>query len=143
MKKIKGTNNTFTRGIILGAAVSIIISLVGSAIAAAAIHAQTIPQSSMQIVACIILLISSAVGCFAGGRVVGSKRALISGITAGTYLLVLIAITIVFFDGMFHNFWAGLACVAGGFVISCIICLKSNDGKYHRKRAIGKMHKKV
>jgi len=143
MKKIKSANNSIIKGIITGTAISLLIAIIGAAIAAAAIQAQTIPESSMQFIACILLLISSAIGCFVGGRVVGAKRALVSGITAGTYLLVLISITILFFDGMFRNFWTGLGCIAGGLVLSCVIYLKSNDGKYRRKRTIGKLHKKA
>lgn len=72
----------------------------------------------------VIRTVASAIGCLAGVMLIKKNYLLIAGAVALGYLVMLIAIGIVVYDGSFDNIISGTTSVLLGGVISCLLVLK-------------------
>lgn len=133
-RKVKN-EKSFGIGISVGAVVSLIFSLILAMIIAAFIVNERIGEGAIKYISPIIALIATMAGCVVATRLVGEKLAIVSGFTGIVYILILIGIGILFFDGGFHNLWTSVLSIAVGCAISCTICIRGNRSKTKRKRA--------
>lgn len=85
----------------LGLVISILATLAGAALCAALISAETIPFAAEVYCSAAIMLVASFAGAKAAIRKVGEKR-LITGVLLGAaYLMGLLSMTALFFDGQY------------------------------------------
>lgn len=129
-------NKSTSQSIAIGTGISLLVSIIGAAIATSMVLNETASEGAMNIISLVIQWFASALGSLAAGKIAGEKYALIVGITSGIYLLFLAAINIMFFDGIFVNIWLSLLCVAIGAAAACALCISKQGSKQRRKRAV-------
>ena len=133
-RKVK-KERSLSGGIFIGTGVSLIISVVLSMIAAALIVNERVSENGIGYITPIISLIATMAGCIIAARFVGQKLAIISGATGIIYLIILIGIGIMFFDGGFHNMWTSILSIGVGCAVSCAICIRGKGSGKRRKRS--------
>lgn len=72
----------------------------------------------------VIRTIAATIGCVAGSVLVKEKYLFITGATALGYMVVLLGLGIVLFDGSFKNILSGAASVLLGGALACFAVLK-------------------
>lgn len=122
-------------GIGAGCALQIIISVIGAAVASAMIVHETVSENTVKFFAFAIQLLATFTGGFTACKFAKGKYAITAGITAAVYCFVLVAISILTFDGQLTGFWLGVLAVVLGYVLSCATCITSGKGKRSRTRA--------
>lgn len=85
----------------------------------------------------MITALSAFAGCYITGRISGEKKLWESAITAIAFLLVLLSITAIFFDGSYHGVWKTLGVTVIGWLLAQLP-LKRRTGKKsgYKKRKI-------
>ena len=83
----------------------------------------------------IITLIASLAGCIVAGKQIKERLAIVITIIGVIYLLILMGMGILFFEGGFHNFWTSLLSIAVACAVSCAICIRGCRGERKRKKA--------
>lgn len=83
----------------------------------------------------VFVFLSRAISVITGGLLTSSlakeKILLVIGLSAVGYLMILIGLGIVLFEGSFHNFGSGVLSVAAGVACACIMKLKPPSKKKH------------
>lgn len=126
--KVTGTASTIPAGLALGALVSVGITAALSALAAWLILSGWIPEDSVGYCAMVILLLASAAG--AAMAIVRTKRLRFQmGIAAGgIYYAILLAVTALFFGGIYH----GMGVTALMVLCGCGLVILLGPGKQNR-----------
>ena len=137
MKKSVGENkgSSVLRSISVGVLSCSAVSILGAAGAASLVINERMQESSMRYFSLAILLLATFLGGLIAAKLAGQKRALVSGIVALIYSLLLVGITILFFEGAFVNVLMSMLAVALGFAASCLLCVSTGGKKLRRKRA--------
>lgn len=73
-------------------------------------------------------------GCMLSTAFAKKQYLLVTGLTAAAYLVVLLAVGIVFYDGSFVHFGNGLLMTVIGCAAACMIRLKPPSKRKHRRR---------
>ena len=128
MKKLF-LGNSIVSSVVLGLLVAVVINLVGALIGAVLISGEHIKESSYQIVSLISNFTSVLVGSIAGMKKAGKNLLIVAASTAGVFILMNLAMTVMFFEGNFNQLGAGLAAVLGGFGLASFICLRQTGRK--------------
>ena len=131
---IKKDERSMASGVAIGVLLSVMVSLLLAVGTAGLIINEKLSEGRIHYCALIITLISGTVGGFVAGKVVGSKYAVVTGLTGLVYWLVLIAVGILFFDGGFNMLWTSTAAIAVGVAASCVLCITGTRGRGKRKR---------
>lgn len=122
----------FPKGIGIGAAVSIMTTILGVAIAAWLLATETIGEGSIGYITVALLLLSSILGAFISVCTVKQKRAPVCFITGGVYLLSLLAINALFFHGTYSGVGESTLVILAGVLSVAILGLKGK--KKHKIR---------
>ena len=126
MKQESGIHRMM-KGLIAGAAVSLLMTLMGIAVCAAMISAEMIGPSMGEYGVIAILLIASLIGAKTAIGKVEEKR-LITGVSTGcVYLLILFAMTALFFGGQYGRVGETALVVLSGAVAAAITGIKNNN----------------
>lgn len=72
----------------------------------------------------VIRTVACVIGCLVGMTLIKKNRLLIAGAIALGYIVILIAIGIVAYDGSFNNILSGAMSVLMGGALSCLTVLK-------------------
>lgn len=131
---IKKDEKSMTSGVAIGVLLSVMSSLLLAVGTAGLITNEKLSEGGIHYFALLITLISGMVGGLVAGKIVGSKYAVVTGLTGLVYLLVLIAVGILFFDGGFNMLWTSTAAIAVGAAASCVLCITGTRGRGKRKR---------
>lgn len=123
--------NAFIRGITIGTVIAAAISFLLSMGLTSLIAKGSISESSPGVYIFIIRSLSVLAGCLLATWIVKEKNLQIIGIVSCLYLLILLGVGIIMYDGSFHNFGLGLLSVILGGGIACIIKLIPQKKKYH------------
>lgn len=124
------------RGLLVGSALSLLITLVGIAVCAAMISAEMIGPSMGDYGVILILLTGSFAGAKGAIGKVGAKR-LLTGVCAGfAYFLVLLAMTALFFGGQYGRVGETALVILSGAVAAAITGIKSKKPVTSRKSKI-------
>lgn len=134
-KRKTKNEQSFFAGIGIGTLVSLLLSVILSMIIATLVLNERVGEVKIELMSRIVMLISSLFGCIIAIRLNGGKLAIVSGTTGIIYLLVLVGVGILFFDGGFHNIWTSILSVIVGCVASCAICIRGKGSRIKRKRA--------
>lgn len=131
---IKKGERSMASGVAIGVLLSVVISLLLAMGTSGLITKEKLSEGGVHYFALIITLISGMVGGLVAGKVVGSKYAVVTGLTGLAYLLVLISVGILFFDGGFNMLWTSTVAIAVGVAVSCVLCITGTRGRGRRKR---------
>ena len=121
------------KGLVVGLAVSIGTTLIGSAVSAWLFHSEKIGEGSIGYVTLILLFLSAALGAIAAVGLIGQKRLVICLSAGGIYLLFLLAITALFFGGTYSGVGESVLVVMAGVLSVALLSIKGNK-KPKRKR---------
>lgn len=89
--------------IIIGICVSISLTLIGAAIAAALLESEQIGIQAVTTVATITAVIAAGLGSWSASKLASKQRMQVCLITGTGYVLLLLAITALFFDGTYEQ----------------------------------------
>lgn len=124
----------FPKGIGIGAAVSIMTTVLGVAIAGWLLSAEKIGESSIGYITVMLLLLSSILGAFTSVCTIKQKRVPVCVITGGVYLLSLLAINALFFHGTYSGVGESALVILAGVLTVAILGLKSDKKHKIKKR---------
>ena len=102
-KKLNGTSLCMAAGVLIGVIVSLFVMLLGSGLFAWLISAEKMDESVMAYGTILILLLSTSVGCWIASKKIGRLRIQVCLLTGGSYYLVLLSITMLFFGGQYQG----------------------------------------
>ena len=120
MKYQKFTKRT-AGAIAIGTSAALLATLAGCALCAWLVSAEMIPETAMGYCAPIVLLISS----FTGGKVAIGRtqdmRLVMGGAVAVCYVLAMLAVTALFFNGMYQRVGITMLVAMGGGAVAAIL----------------------
>ena len=82
----------------------------------------------------VILLLSAYLGAATACSQIGRRKLLICGISGGIYLVTLVAIVVLFFDGRFDAVWVPALLVAGGAAAAALVHCRKKEAKSRRRK---------
>ena len=137
MKKTLQTQKemSMSRAAVIGIAICIVISLLAGAGLTSMVLGETISEANMHYYTFGVLFIACFLGVLIAAKLAGGKYAVVAGIVAGVYLLLLLAVAILLFDGMFSGVIGKGVSILLGAGAACAICIRKGNGKKGRKRA--------
>lgn len=133
MKTSKKRTRPIITNLLWGLLIGIIISIVFSGIVGLFVLNDGVAEENTKYFAMVIQFIAAFVGSVFVGKRVGQKYAIVCGCSAAIYCLVLVASTIMFFDGAFQSVGMGVGMCAAGYVVACAMCMM-NKRKGHRRK---------
>lgn len=122
--KTSKSNGSFPIGIAVGALVALFVGFALSFVTTLLAENEVIPLSSMHTGSVIIHIISVFVGALTAQIIGKQKAAVLAAATAGTYILVLICGSMLFFSGSMQGILWGIVSSMLGAVGACILFLK-------------------
>ena len=135
MKKVQIKERSIIFASSLGTAIALCASIIFSLTIPIIILNGTIRDNEIQIIVPIIQFISSFLGIFAATKFVKENKLLVMGVSAGMYLLVLICVALLFFDGLSTKVVTGpIAILAGVVSAAMIVCKKKKRGRGKRAK---------
>ena len=81
-----------------------------------------------------IRTVATAIGCFVGNVLMKGKFLLITGMVALGYLVILLGMGIILYDGSFKNILSGGVSVLIGGMVACLAVLKPLKKSKHKVR---------
>lgn len=131
--------NAMPAAIGIGMAVSMISTLLFSAVLAALIAGGRISPDSMGYGVLGILMMSAILGALAACAKVPGKRMIVSGASSAGYLLLLLCVTALFFGGEYQGVVATALVIFGGGIISALLPAGQGRGRKRpgKKRRYG------
>lgn len=120
------------KGIGVGLAASIASTIVGSVIAAWLIGTEKIGEGSIGYITMVLLLLSSITGAVVSFGIIKQKRLPVCLFAGGTYVLSLLAINALFFQGTYSGVGESALVILAGVMSVAVLGLKS-DKKIKRR----------
>lgn len=131
-QKLFGRALGIPAGVGLGALISLLITLVGAALVSYLIAAEKIGEGTIGFSALIILSVAAAIGAWCAVSVVKRLRLQVSMMSGGSYYLILLALTALFFGGQYEGMGVSALIILAGCALVALIPSKS--GKIFRKK---------
>lgn len=125
---------SLTSAIIVSVIAATILSVALSALLASLILNGSLSEKAVGTAILAVRSVSLLAGALVGGAMLKQKILPQVGFTALGYLLVLLGIGIVFYDGSFNEFWSGIASVLVGGTGAFVILLRSTKQRTHRPK---------
>ena len=123
-------NKTVISCVVIGTIAAILISVILSAILVFIIQSKKTSDSVMPHLFAI-RFISVLLGALIGTQINNEKSLTEASLITGAYILILLCLGIMFFEGQFNQIVTGVIAGIGGGVLSCLIRLKSKKNKNH------------
>lgn len=117
----KMTSGNIPKGIAIGLAASLTSTLIGTAIAAGLLASEKIGEGSLGYIALTLLLLSSILGALVSVMIIRQKRLPICLISGGAYLLSLLAINALFYQGTYSGTGESAMVILAGALSVAII----------------------
>ncbi len=135
--KATRTENSIFKSVAIGVAAGMVVSMLLLLLLTSLVMNGSVGEDRTQSFIFAIRAVGGFAGCMLATVAAKKQHLLVSGVTAGIYLIALLAVGIVFYEGSFADFGSGLLSVLIGCGIACISRLKPPaKGKY--KRHIGR-----
>lgn len=133
--KPKGTAKAIPIGLAIGGCVSLIITLIGSALLSYLALSEVIGEQGIGYGSMIILLVASIAGALTAERSVQKQRLQISLMSSALYYLILIGITALFFGGEYSGMGvSALIVVAGGLLVAFFPGKESGKIRFRKRQ---------
>ena len=123
-------NKTVISCVVIGTIAAILISVILYAILVFIIQSKKTSDSVMPHLFAI-RFISVMLGALIGTQINNEKSLTEASLIPGAYILILLCLGIMFFEGQFNQIVTGVLASIGGGVLSCLIRLKSKKNKNH------------
>lgn len=117
----------------IGAIAAILLSLILAATVALMILNETVGEDALQYFTFAILVLSVFTGALTANKLVMRKYALVTAAVAAAYLVVLISVALLCFDGVLTGVLLGVLAVGVGGIASCAVCIRMNSKDKKRK----------
>lgn len=140
-RKLSGTTSGIPAGLGIGALLSLVCTLAGSAILAKLIDQEIVAEDAIGYGVIVILLISSFLGTIAAYGRIRRQRAMVCALSGAVYYLTLLAITALFFGGQYTGMGVTALVVLAGS--GCAILLGMGKGRGGRQRNYTKQLRKI
>ena len=127
-KQESKAKTTMLSAILIGTATSILTSVIGAAITAWMISTGKAPQSGTNTAGWIILFLSAACGSWIASKMAEGKKLQTAMITGGTYLMILILMTALFFGGNYSGLWVGAILTGAASLATAMLSLRQGSG---------------
>jgi len=130
--KLKKSANggTNASAIAVGVVVAVLLSVLFSVVVTSLVLKNRLHESTVGAVVFIIRLISVLAGALVAGVIKKGRYLQITGITTLTYLIMLIALGVVMYDGSFHNFISGALSALLGGAVALLIQQRPKSGRH-------------
>lgn len=128
----KGVN--IPRVVAMALGTSLLLTLILTLIGSYLVWNETIPQGSIDIWAAGVRIVAITVGCVVAMIVSDEKRAIASGITALSYIIALVCLNVLFFDGKFGNMMYAVITPTVGWGISVVIMASTRHTTGKRRK---------
>ena len=115
------TGQSLASAVAIGVIVASVLSVLLSALLSNVVLNGRLQETSVSAIVFVIRSISMLLGALIGGAILKKSFLPLVGFTAAGYLLVLLGIGIVFYDGSFKNFLSGIASVLIGGIAALFI----------------------
>ena len=136
-QKATGRATSIPSGLAAGAAVSMIVTVVVCGLGAWLIASELMPQKQIGYCSIAALLLSAVLGGMTAIGRVKRKKLTVSLLNGGIYYGILIAVTILFFDGSFQGMGVTLAVILMGSLAAVLLAnRKSNHRNNVRRKKI-------
>lgn len=135
--KSAAANRSIPVGLAVGAVVSVGLTLAGAALLSKLIDREVIAESAIGYGVMILLMVASYLGSTMAYRSVRQQRLVVSMLSAAFYIGLLIAITILFFEGEFAGVWPAVLVILGGAGLTALPKNESRRAGKGRKIRIG------
>ena len=129
LKHYKGAAASWVKGAIIGIAAATLVSIVLTLLAANLVLNGKVGESGNGWIVFLTRILSVVLGGLIGTSLSKEKMLPTISVIAVGYLLVLLAVGIVFFNGSFHKFGSGLLSVLIGGAIVCLLKLTQQKNK--------------
>lgn len=113
----------------IGVLISMIVTMVSSAVAALLITKGSIQYETIQRIIWLIQFSSGAIGCLISTILAGNKPAIISAVCAVAYITLLLAGNIVFIKGKMDGVLSGIIAVLCGACIPILLRMTSKKNR--------------
>lgn len=124
---------TILSGLVVGAAASVAVMLLGSAICAVLISRELVNQARMNYYVLGILLLSAIAGAMSAAWKTGEKRLLVCMMTGVVYLFLLLSMTAILFDGRYQGVGVTTLVIFAGSLVAALVGLKEKRRTSLRK----------
>lgn len=122
MKQIKAAaGGSLVSGLVFGASVSAALTLLGTALCAAMVSAETIPEQASGYSALAILFLAALGGAATGAGKAKNKRLYVCLAVAGIYMMLLLAMTAVFFEGQYSGVGVTVLVLLSASIVAAMI----------------------
>ena len=130
MKKNDLTNTSMWGAILWGLLIAVLFSILGAAIGASIINSGGIPESGTAWITALVWGISVFCGNMVSLRLHKQKMVVLSAITAGIYLVILVALNLLLLEQQLDGLGRALLAVIAGSAAAVLL----NSGKRKGKR---------
>lgn len=132
MKRNQSKANSVPITIGVGLVLSLIITVLAAVLIAMMVISERMEPGHIYFGSAATLLLASFIGALYVVLMMGEKKLLFSMVTGGAYFLVLVCVSMLFFDGMIANVWQALILVIGGSFSAGIIKMNSKKTSYRK-----------
>ena len=126
-------SNTMVRNVATGVLISMTVCVLLAIAATSLMIGERLKEDQMNIITLVIIFIAVITGATAAGKIANGRYALITALTGFLFLLILMCLGIMFFDGGFSGIWTSAASTVAGIAVSCLICITETGGKRKKK----------
>lgn len=133
-QKPSGTAKSMPAGLAMGWIAEMLITAAACLLLAMLILNGRAGWEAMGYGVMVILLLSSYLGAAISCKLIERRKLLVCAISGAVYLLTLLAIVILFFDGSFGAVWAPAMLIAGGVTAAAFIHYRGTQERGRRKR---------
>lgn len=127
-------NHTVPVAVAFGLGVSLLVTVLLSAALTSMVTKGTLQLENLQFIIFMIRAIAVTVGAIITTGLRNGKVLLNIAIVCAAYLVILISVTIIFYNGMFQNLGGGLLSVLAGGAAACLIRLKPEKRRKINRR---------
>ena len=137
-QKVKGKAVAMPAGIGIGLGVGVIVTLIGAVVLAFALAGESLPVETMGYGIMVVLFTATFLSSVVAMLCIKHRKMQVSLITAGAYLLILLASNALFFGGQYQGVGATVLVVAIAGTAAAFV--GSSGGKPLKRKAKFRVH---
>ena len=134
--KATGRATSMPAGLLWGASVSLLVTLLGSAITALLLSKEILAESSVGYSAMIILMTAAYAGALTARGCIKRQHLMVCMLSGGIYFLSLLSVTALFFGGQFEAVGVTALLAMGGSVLALLTDKQPRRAGRGRKKKV-------
>lgn len=132
-QKATGRAATIPGGLAAGACVNMIVTGSGAALLAYLLHTEKIQWEGIGYGIMFMLLAASFLGTLMANFKIKRRRFMVSALSAGVYLAILLSVTALFFGGQYEAVGVTALLITGGSMTAWLLGAREKKGIKHKK----------